>query len=454
MAGDVMADQSDGGSGVVRGKARVIGPNRDQASFGVINLEADLPADHMARLVWDFTNTLDLGVLYDRIKSREGTAGRPAADPRVLLALWLLATIDGVGSARALARLSEQSLGYRWLTGDTPVNYHGLADFRVAHADVLDDLLTRSLATLIASGLATPDELIVDGTKVKASASKSSFKRALRLDEAETAAKQRVAALKSEVEADPAATSKRQQAARERAERERQQRIEQARKTLAAIDKERSKRAEHDKKDVARMKAPRASLSDPQARRMRFADGAVRPGYNVQIAVTSGEGFITAVRVTDRRQDSGLVKPLVEASEHRTGRRVMRVLADTGYAHAGDITALATRAEHPVEAFIWPVRERDDVKPATLAARQRDRERESEALKAWRQRMASDAGEVVMKKRGRIERVNAQLKNRGFGVMLVRGLAKVQAVALLHALAHNLLTSLRLTAKQTTALAT
>jgi transposase len=451
-SGDAMAGQGDpGGAGAVRGKARVVGPNRGQTSLGVIDLEAELAADHMARLVWDFVVTLDLSPLYDRIKSREGTAGRPAADPRVLLALWLLATIEGVGSARALSRLCEQSFGYRWLTGDTPVNYHGLADFRVAHADVLDDLLTLSLASLIASGLATPDEIIVDGTKVKASASRSSFKRASRLDEAEATARQRVAALKAEVEADPAATSKRQQAARERAERERAEKIAKARATLAKIDKERSKRAEHDKKDVERMKAPRASLSDPEARSMRFADGAVRPGYNVQIAVTSGEGFITAVRATDRRHDKGLVKPMVEASEQQTGAKASRVLADTGYVHADDITALGARAEHPVEAFIRPARERDDVKPATSAERRRKRERENDTMKAWRTRMASEAAEAVMKKRGRIERVNAHLKNHGFGTMVVRGLAKVQAVALLHALAHNLLTALRLTAARAAA---
>lgn len=430
----------------VRAAARVLEANRAQTSWSLVNLESDLPEDHMARLVWDFTGTLDLTALYDKVKAREGGAGRPAADPQVLLALWLLAAIEGVGSARALDRLADQSLGYRWLRADVPINYHGLADFRANHGEVLDDLLTRSLTTFIADGLATPHEIIVDGTKVKASAGKSSFKRAARLDEAAAAARQQIAALKAELDDDPAATSNRQRAARERAQRQRLERIAKARETLRAIDQERSKRAQHDKKDVERMKAPRASLSDAEARRMRFADGAVRPGYNVQMAVTAGEGFITAIRATDRRQDSGLVKPMLEESEQRTRTNVVRVLADTGYAHAGDITALGARAGHPVEAFIWPVRDREDVKPATLAARARERGRENETLKAWRKRMASEEAEMVMKRRGRIERINAHLKNHGFGVMFVRGLAKVQAVALLHALAHNLLTAIRLTA--------
>lgn len=442
-----------GNGGNVRAAARVVEANRAQTSWSLVNLEDDLPEDHMARLVWDFTGTLDLAALYDKVRAREGGAGRPAADPRVLLALWLLATIEGVGSARALDRLADQSLGYRWLRAGVSINYHGLADFRAGHGDVLDILLTRSLAAFIAQGLATPDEIIIDGTKVKASAGKSSFKRAVRLDEAEAAARQRIAALKAELDDDPAATSNRQRAARERAQRERLEQIAKARETLRVIDQERSKRAGHDLKNVERMKAPRASLSDSQARRMRFADGAVRPGYNVQVAVTSGEGFITAIQATDRRADSGLVKPMLEESERRTQTSAVRVLADTGYAHAADITALGTRARDPVEAFIWPVKDRKGVKPETLAARERERGRENETLKAWRKRMASEQGEMVMKRRGRIERVNAHLKNHGFGVMLVRGLVKVQAVALLHALAHNLLTALRLTAARKQAVA-
>lgn len=424
-------------------KARVIEPDRSQLEWGLINLDADLAADHLARVVWDFTGTLELSALYAKIKSRGDHPGRPAADPRVLLALWLLATIEAVGSARALARLVEQSLGYRWLAGGVPVNYHGLADFRTAHADVLDDLLTRSLATFIAEGLATPDEIIVDGTKVKASAGHGSFKRAVRLDEAEAVAREQIARLKAEVEADPAATTKRRHAAQERAARERLEKIERARATLAAIDKERSKRAQHDRWEVERMKEARASISDPQARRMRFADGAVRPGYNVQVATTCDGNFITALCATDRRRDSGLAGAMVAQTERRTGRLVTRLLADTGYADEGDIRALAERS---VEVFVPPPAERMDVKPATLRERQRKRARECEALRTWRARMASEAGQAVMRMRKRIERVNAHMKTHGLAALNVRGLDNVQAVLLLHGIAHNLLSALRLRA--------
>jgi transposase len=435
------------------GKARVVRRNPEQLSWGLVDPEAWLEPNHQARLVWGFLETLDLAPLYDKVKARDGEPGRPPADPAVLLALWLLATIEGVGSARELDRLTDRDLAYRWLSYGVPINYHGLADFRVAHADVLDELLAKSLTAFMVEGLVDADEIIVDGTKVKASAGQSSFKRAVRLEEAEAAAKERVAQLKAEVDADPAASSKRRAAARERAARETQERVAKAKAALAAIENEREMRAKRSPKEVTEQKEPRASLTDPDARRMRFADGAIRAAYNVQVAATSDHGFITAVKTTDRRNDNGLARPMLEDSERRTGGRVKRLLADTGYASVNDIAALGARPEHPVTVYVPPPPDKENSQPESVAKRERKRAREPEVVKEWRTRMASDEGEAVMERRGRIERVNAQLKSRGLGTLLVRGLAKVQAVALWHALGHNLVTALRLRAASAAAVA-
>jgi len=252
--------------------------------------------------------------------------------------------------------------------------------------------------------------------------------------------------LKAEVDADPAASSKRTQAARARGLSQTQERIEKARAKLAEIEAEKAERSKRSPKEVAEQKEARASLTDPQARRMRCADGAVRASYNVQIAATTDHGFVTAIMATDRRNDSGLVRPLFEASERRLGRPIKRVLADTGFAQVDDIAALSSRSEAPVGVYIHPAKDRTDVKPATLLERQKQREREPQTIKDWRQRMTTNEAEAIMKKRGRIERVNANFKNRGFGTLLVRGLVKVQAIALWHALAHNLSIALRLRA--------
>ena len=135
------------------GEARVVRADRSQLHWDMIDLEAMLPSDHRARVVWEFVERLDISALYDRVKSREGAAGRPPADPAVLLALWLYATVEGVGSARQLERLTQRDLAYRWLAGGVPLNYHGLADFRVEHVEVLDRLLTQSVTAMVAEGL-------------------------------------------------------------------------------------------------------------------------------------------------------------------------------------------------------------------------------------------------------------------------------------------------------------
>src|SRR3712207_4718958 len=109
-------------------------------------LENLLDSDHQARVVWDFVQGLDLTPLYDLIRSRLGGPGRAAIDPRLCIALWLYATLEGVGSARALAWLCENHNAFRWLVGGVSVNHHTLSDFRVAHLEFLDGLLTHSVA--------------------------------------------------------------------------------------------------------------------------------------------------------------------------------------------------------------------------------------------------------------------------------------------------------------------
>src|SRR5260370_19537549 len=157
-------------------EARVIRADRAQTHFDFIDLEGLAPADHRARIVWSFVESLDLSALYDAGKSREGSAGRPPPDPTVLLALWLYATVEGIGSARELERLAERDLAYRWLAGGVPLNYHGLADFRVEQVEVLDRLLSESVTALIGEGVVSLAEIVVDGTKVRANASRGSVK--------------------------------------------------------------------------------------------------------------------------------------------------------------------------------------------------------------------------------------------------------------------------------------
>jgi transposase len=427
------------------GRAKIIRPDRSQLRWDYIDLEALLPLDHVARLVWIFVMSLDLTELYAAIKSQEGEAGRPSADPAVLLALWLYATIEGVGSARELARLVKRDIAYRWIAGGVPVNYHNLADFRVDHVAVLDRLLTESVTAMIDQGLVSLDEIAVDGTKVRANASRESFKTGTKLMQIEAEVTERIAQLKSEVHGDPAASSRRRQAAQKRAAQDVKERAERALKALEQIKAERAENAKDHAKDEAKKSEAKASMTDAEARIMRFPDGAMRPAYNAQIAVAPREGVIVAVEMTDRRNDSGLAVPMVDDIVRRYGQAPERLLVDTHYATIEDIAALDANAAGSVTVYAPVPAERDDITPASLRNRKSKRNHEPQAVKDWRARMATEAAKAIYSIRKLIERVNAERKNHGFGFLPVRGLVKAQGVALLHALAHNFVATLRLT---------
>jgi transposase len=425
---------------------RYLKADRSQLSWDLLDLEALLAADHRARVVWAFVETLDLRVFYAAIRSLEGGAGRPPADPKVLLALWLYATLEGVGSARELDRLVTRDLAYRWLAGGVPMNYHGLADFRVDWADELDRLLTESVTALMAEGLVSLEEIAVDGTKVRASAGAGSYTRGGRLERLEAAAKARIEALKAEVQADPAAASRRKQAAQARAAREVVDKAAKARAALEKLRKEKQAREKtHGKEEKARGE-PSVSLSDLEARRMRFADGQVRPAYNIQTAAEPLTGVVVSVSASERRNDQGLALPMLEALAGRYGRTPRRLLLDQGYASQDDIVAAEAHPQGAVTVYSPPPDEKpdDELKPGGAARRRAKRAKEPDAVKAWRARMQTDEARQIFRRRKLIERVHAHYKNRGMGVLTVRGRLKAWAVALWHALANNLITAHRL----------
>lgn len=134
-------------------QARVLLPNRGQMELRASDLESLLPEGHRARLVWAYVERQDLKRFYAGIRAVENGVGRPAIAPEILLGLWLYATVDGVGSAREIVRLTEAHDAYRWLCGGVPVNHHTVSDFRTDHGEALDELLSVSIASLMAAGV-------------------------------------------------------------------------------------------------------------------------------------------------------------------------------------------------------------------------------------------------------------------------------------------------------------
>ncbi len=299
---------------------------RTQAEMRIASLDQLLPPDHEVRVVWDYVYKLDLKVLLQEIKAVPGHPGRDATDPRILLALWMHATVDGIGSARTLDILCVEHIAYEWLCGGVSLNYHTLADFRSQHTAVLDQLLTDSVATLLHENLITLKQVAQDGMRVRANAGASSFRREPSLMTCLEEAKTQVEALKNQLDEDSQAASRRQQAARMRAASERQKRIEQALAERAQlVDKREQQRVEKGVKfNPATL---RTSTTDPEATRMKMPDGGTRPAFNVQFATTVEGGVIVGVDVsTDRkalsreaRADVGRWR-LHDARRHRASR--------------------------------------------------------------------------------------------------------------------------------------
>jgi hypothetical protein len=318
------------------------------------------------------------------------------------------------------------------------VNYHTLADFRVEHVDLLDRWLTDSVAALAAEGLINLEEIAVDGTKLQAAAGRGSFREAEGLAGYERAAAARIARLKAESEADPGAHEAARRAAVARAEREVAERAAKAQAALEKLQAERKGRAKTHAAEEAKKKEPKASTTDPAARLMRFPDGGVRPGYNLQLGCVPGADIIVAAMITDRRNDTGLAVPMVEAIADRYGAAPARLLVDTKYATQDDIVVLSKRPEGAVCVYTPPPTDSDTATAESIRKREWARRREPPAVQEWRARMASDEGQATMRRRRHIETVNGNIKNRGLGRLNVRGLIKAQCLALLHALAHNL----------------
>jgi len=414
---------------------RVIRPDRAQLRWDMVDLDSQLPDDHRARLVWAFVETLDLSEFYDRIKARDAVAGRPATDPQVVLAVWLYATLEGIGSARAIDRLCQQHAAYRWLCGGAPINHDLLAEFRRENAALLDRLLTQSVTGLIAEKLVTLEELTIDGTKVRAHAGRGSMSKRKRLESIEQAVAERVVELKSELDTDPAEPERRCKRRALQAAEERARRVKQAQQKLAELEQEKAERAKTHPTEEAKKGEPKVSVSDPDARLMRLPDGAAAPAWNVQVATANG--FIVEIDPTDRRQDSGTAPGLVEKVAERSGRAPQRLLADTTAMTQDDIVKLAE--QHPdLTVYSPPPSERPNVTAKTLRTRRSRRRHEPPPVMAWRARMASEEGQEVYRRRKLTERAHGIIKTRGMTRFLVHGREKVRSVCLMQALALNL----------------
>jgi transposase len=415
-----------------RGRPRHRVPRRDQVRYSWDSLDERLDPDSQARAVWDLVCQLDLDAWLVEIKAVERHVGRDATDPRLLVAVWVYATLRGVGSARALGRLCDDHIAYEWLCGGVSVNYHMLADFRSRGGEKWDELLTQIVATLMDEGLVTLDRVAQDGMRVRADAGKSSFRTGGRLAELLEVAREQVETLKHLAETDPEGLTEQQRSARARAARERQERVEAAAKNCEEL---RRQKEERDKGRKQKSSEARASTTDPEARNMLFSDGGYRPGYNVQYATDTATGIIVGVEVSNAGTDSEQMPPMIDQLEERYGRIPDEMLADGGFTSLDSIDSVEARGC----AVYAPVKDAEKQERAGKDPYAR-KPKDTDATAAWRERMGEAASKVLYRLRGQTaEWVNALCRNRGFQQMPVRGAVRCRITATLFAVAHNLI---------------
>lgn len=407
------------------GAPRVKRPDRRQSILRPQVIDELISPDHRARAIVKFLEQMDLDAFYESIQSRGDEPGRPATDPAMLIALWMFATSEGVGSGRQLERLCERDDAYRWICGGVQVNYHTLTDFRVVHGAALDNLMTQVLGVLMHQGLVRLKRVAQDGVRVRASAGADSFRTAKGLRKCMKAAKEQVRRAKAMLDKDDPTRTDRVKRANERAAREQMERVEKAMDELKKLQAMKDTEEEAEK--------ARASTTDPEARVMRMADNGYRPAFNVQLAVDTDTRAIVGVGVTNSGSDMGQITPMLEEVERRSGKKPKEWLVDGGYTSLGDIQSAGEEGVKVLAPLQQP--RSPDIDPH--AAKKGD----SEHVIAWRKRMGTDAAKETYKLRASTsECTNADLRaHRGLQQLPVRGIEKTLMVGLWMAITYNAL---------------
>jgi transposase len=409
--------------------ARVSRPERFQVEMRFHSLDQMLPSDHRARLVWAYVESLDLSFLYAQIKVTPATFGRSAISPEMLVSLWMLATLDGIGAARELDRRCGTDIAYMWICGGVGINHHTLSDFRSGQVEFLERLLVDSIAALVHQGLVPLETIAQDGVRVRASAGSSSFRRKPTLERLQQEAQRHLDELKrqNESESERQVVDARKQAATERAAKERVERIAEAIRQHQELSEQREKRKKGDGEST------RVSTTDPDARKMKMANGGFDAAYNVQFASDADARMIVGVEVTNEGTDGGQMPPMVEQVSTDYGKRPARVLVDSAYATKDAVTQVERAGSEVVSTI--PRSEQLDKHGKDPHSRQKG---DSDEYAGFRARMGQAEYQALYKQRPSIaEFPNADCRNRGLRQFRVRGLEKVKAVALWHALAFN-----------------
>jgi transposase len=407
-----------------KSEAKINEAQRNIISLEVVDWSCLISPDHIAYRLMTVLEHFDLEELYQRIESKKKEQGRPAIDPKILLAILLYASMKGIGSSRQIADQCQWEPGFRWLLGRGLIVKHvTISNFRREIGNYLEKILSQVISTMIAAGVVTLEETILDGTKIKASAGKNSFRSQKDLEALQIEIEEKLKNLKAD-----------EQNMIHKAHLESQkERIKRAIALIPEVQKEKEEAAkkEHKKK----VPETKISTTDADARMMRFADGSRNPGYNAQIMTTSKSGVIVAVEATQRQNDSNLMQPMLDKFKEKLGSSPKRILVDSNYVTKEDIKSVL---ESNIEVYGPNKKGRKGSSEKSQKNLAYKRSKEPEALKAWRAQMETSQAKETRQRRKQTEKVNGWIKMALRGQLRLRSLEGVQTELLWASIGYNL----------------
>ena len=409
-----------------------------------------MPEDHLAYFVSDVVDQLDLSAM-DRVYGDE-KRGQPPYDPRMMTKLLVYAYCVGVFSSRRIERRLVEDIAFRVLAADNQPNFRTISDFRKIHLQTLEGMFEQVLKIALEAGALKVGRVALDGTKIKANASKHKAMSYDRMKEKERDLRAEVREMMAQAEAADAEEDKRYGDRRgdelpaELARREtRLKAIREAKRALEARAREKAAAEGGDPKQAKPKDKDQYNFTDPESRIMKGPDGFIQ-GYNAQAAVEPTLQLIVGQTVTAAPNDKEQLEPMVAVIEEQSGQRPDEILADSGYCSEKNLDALesAGNPERRIEGFIATERQKHgEYKqpcprgPLPAGASRVDR---------MRRKLKTKAGKAVYAARKTIvEPVFGQIKQaRGFRQFLTRGIDKVRGEWALVCLTHNVLKLYRL----------
>ena len=410
-----------------------------------------LPENHLAYFVSDVVDNLDLSAM-DAVYGDE-KRGQPPYDPLMMTKVLVYGYCVGVFSSRKIERRLVEDIAFRVLAADNQPNFRTISDFRKIHLKTLAGLFEQVLQIALEAGAMKVGRVALDGTKVKANASKHKAMSYDRMQEKEKQLKAEVKQLLEQAEAADAAEDARYGKDRTGdelpAELERREtrlkKIKEAKRALQERARQQAVTEGSDPQQAKPKDKDQYNFTDPESRIMKGADGFVQ-AYNAQAAVEPDLQLIVGQTVTQAANDKEQLVPLMEVIEQQSGQRPEEVLADSGYCSEKNLQALesAEKPERRIEGYIATERQKhgEHREPCPKGPLPKEATR----VDRMRRKLKTKAGKAVYAARKAIvEPVFGQIKQaRGFRQFLLRGLEKVRGEWSLVCLTHNILKCYRL----------